>query len=276
MAPCRPLWRTFSPVAAWATVALTMLGACSASPAATREPATTVATPPPTELELTEEQRRVLSLVLEKNFEAGGAAISVVLPGGASEMTAEVDWTRHFGHAVAVNDGRTVEFYFGPDHVLDGTVPDLTEALAANGIDGVRFVERALDPAYSTIDLISVFVLGLASEQRENPVGLADQDISYGGRRETQGRSVDVYRFADNVTYLVAVDDGTLVGVDASFKAIGGVVELRVTSLGPREVPGPHPVEVIAGTEISGLYRKLVGKPLPSSATTPTPVSSAG
>lgn len=245
--------------------------ACSSTgggPAANPGSSTAPAAPPGSGVKLTEEQRVTLSRLLQRNYDAQGGELTVTLPGGTARMDAQVDWVRGIGHATVDNAGTTSEFTWTSDEVVDGTITGLADAMAAAGHPGVRFVARPLDPTYSVLDQIAAVVLSLASETRDNPVALADQDIGYLGRRTLDGREVDTYRFGQRTTYLVDPATGTLVGVDALLASVEGLVEVRVKSTGTQIVRGPRSVEVIAGAEVPDLYRQLTGKPLPQVTST--------
>ena len=218
------------------------------------------------ERKLTEEQRVTFSRVLQRNFEGKGATIDVRIPSSAVSMRVEMDWATTTGHGTIDNNGSPAEVYWTDLEVLDGTVDGLTEEMAKAGRPGVRFVSRQLDPTYSILDSVTSLLNALASETRENPVALQDQDLAYQGTRDLDGKAVDVYRFGRRVTYLVEPDTGLLAGVDATFATFNGVVEVRIRDRGDQAVRGPKTAEVVAGRDIPDLYKQLTGKALPGAA----------
>ena len=223
------------------------------------------------ERKLTEEQRVTFSRLLQRNFEGKGAQLDVRLPTSSVSMRVEMDWTTTTGHGVIDNNGSPSEVYWTDAELLDGTVEGLTDEMKKLGRPDVRFVSRPLDPTYAIIDGVTSLLNALASEQRENPVALQDQDIAYQGTRTVDGKTLDVYRFGRRVTYLVEPDTGLLAGVDATFASFNGVVEVRIRERGDQVVRGPKTAEVVLGTEIADVYKRLTGKALPGVPGTTTP-----
>jgi len=235
------------------------------APGATEPPATTIAERP-----LTEEQRIVVSRLLQRNYEALGTTFTVRLPDGSATMRAEVEWAKGRGHATVVNDGVTSELFWTGTEMLDGTIPGLAEALAASGHPSGRFVSRQVEPTYSLLDIVVSILSGLGSETRDNPVALQDQDLAYQGQRNLDGRLVDVFRFGKRTYYLVDAATGEMVGLDATLASVDGIVEVRIVANAAVTVKGPKRDEVVAGVDVADLYRNLTGKDLPG-VTTPQP-----
>ena len=213
-------------------VSVLMVGACGngddpgARPnAGTTEPATS---------KLTQEQAAELSQVLFKNFDAGGATVTVVVPYNDTAtftIKAEVDFKESKGRG-------TLDTTFG-----DGRPPEhqqiaWTDKQAAITDSEGQWQQRILDPKQYPVDQVLALVNGMASQTRDNPT-LLRQGPSQFLRAETVGTTpVDVYKYGERTTWFVD-PSGRLVRMQAEIPSFGGTVSIDLLNPGTRSIELP-------------------------------------
>ncbi len=187
-------------------LAAAALAGCTAD-AAVREPGASV----------TPAEAEVLSRLLQRNHQRGGADFVVTAPYGDDvvlTLSGEVDFRRGTGRGELVTsygdtrpDGTATVFFTG-EELWIGDAPGLAEALSEAGADGAAYVRRPLAAA-GTADLVDVLVrvvLNLARARSDDPAGFTDGDWTWQGQRSIDSR----------LSMLYAEDGGPTVAVDAA------------------------------------------------------------
>lgn len=242
-------------------------------------PATTI---DPRGAPLTSEQADVLAQLFHENHTDGGAAFTVDMPlaGGApgATLSGEVDWVGHVASGTYTAEaGATplggVDYVWSPTIVLDGSVPGLEQAMAAEGREGVTWVSRPLDPTEVPLDGVLALLHTISSDRPGNPQVIAGEDAGYLGGSVEDGEPVDRYRFGDNTVYVVGADDGKLRRVEARFRSFPEPVVLTITDRGERRVASPQRDTVVDASTIPEIYARLTGRDAP---TDPTPPPATG
>jgi hypothetical protein len=232
---------------------------------------------------LTLAQAEVLSSVLTKNFDEGGAIFAVTVPYSAQttySMNGSIDYTKGVAQATLhiASDGKEPadsELLWTKQEVLE-QIPGLTEAMAAKGQSGVKFVSRPLTTS-SPQDVVLNLLLGTASQQRENPA-LIQQGTTQGEtaflRTDTlRNTPVDVYRFGKKTTYWVGHDDGVLMRFEATLAIAPGVTVIDFLEHKPVSIPGPTVSEVVLASEIPDIMKTLTGNTIPPAGKPPVVVT---
>lgn len=209
--------------------------------------------PPGDEITVTEAQ--VLSEVLHRNVQKGGADVKVTAQYAEEAlltMTGSVDFTTRTGTLDTVTtytNGQPEEvrtLYFTADRVLVGNLPGLTEAMAAGGREGVQYLRSDLDQAGRLVDNIIGMLTRLAADQPDDP----DNLIAAGYRWQGAGRidSVLTNTFSSGTaTISIGVEDRLLHQFAAPPLNSTFPVRITLTNHGEREIDFP-PEDQIADT----------------------------
>ena len=211
---------------------------------------------------LTTAQALVLSRMLLKDYEAGGADVSVVAPAGtmqAFELRGQVSWADHQGsvvlHAPGTGAVQADEALVWSHGQLLLRVPGLDQAMAAKGRPGIAFTSRPLQAGMSTVDQVIVLVASLGNDRAENPILLRQADTGYLGRAEINGVSHDRFRYGSTVYWVDS--NGWIARVEAKFASTTGTVVVDLRSHGSRRVDVPAPSAVVPASEISDVLAAL-------------------
>jgi hypothetical protein len=208
---------------------------------------------------LTDAQAAVLSQVLYKNLQAGGADLTVNVAYGAAAslvLTGAVDWNDHIGQGrleTRFTDGRPSTFtdlLWTSDAVIIADPPGMEEAAARVGRDGIHFVARPPSPDRIPLDRVIAISVSLAATQRDNPLLVQQSDARFLGRDAIDGHAMERYRYKDRAIYWVGVDDGLLHRLEATINGFAGVTTFDLTGHGPRHVTLPSHDEVIDTTSL--------------------------
>jgi hypothetical protein len=235
---------------------------------------------------LTLAQAEVLSGVLTTNYEAGGAVFSVTVPYSPQTtyvMNGSIDYTKGVAQStlrITSNGGKDTadsELLWTKQEVLE-QLPGLTEAVAAKGRPGVKYVSRPLTTS-SPQDVVLNLLLGTASQQRENPAliqqGTEQGDSAFLRTDTLRNTPVDVYRFGKKTTYWVGRDDGVLMRFEATLAIAPGVTVIDFLEHKPVSIPGPATSEVILATDIPDIMKALTGNTIAPAAPPPVVVTTA-
>ena len=211
---------------------------------------------------LTTAQALVLSRMLLKDQEAGGADLSVIAAAGtmqAFELRGQVNWADHQGsvmlHAPGTGAVQADEALVWSQGQLLLRVPGLDGAMAAKGRPGIAFASRPLQAGSSTVDQVIVLVASLGNDRAENPILLRQADTGYLGRAEINGVSHDRFRYGSTVYWVDS--SGRIARVEAKFASTKGTVVVDLRSHGPRHVDVPAPSAVVPASEISDVLAAL-------------------
>jgi hypothetical protein len=208
---------------------------------------------------LTEGQAAVLSQVLYKNLQAGGADLAVNVAYGAAAslvLTGVVDWTDHVGRGrleTRFTDGRPSTFtdlVWTSDAVIIADPPGMAVAAAMVGRDGVHYVARPPSPDRIPLDRVIAISVSLAATQRDNPLLVQQSDARFLGRDAINGQAMDRYRYQDRAIYWVGVADGLLHRLEATINGFAGTTTFDLTAHGPRPVTLPSHDEVLDTTSL--------------------------
>jgi hypothetical protein len=235
---------------------------------------------------LTLAQAETLAGVLTKNYDAGGAVFSVTVPYSPQTtytLNGTIDYTKGVAQStlsIVSNGGKDKadsELLWTKQEVLE-QLPGLTEAVAANGRAGVKFVSRPLTTS-SPQDVVLNLLLGTASQQRENPAliqqGTEQGDSAFLRTDTLRNTPVDVYRFGKKTTYWVGRDDGVLMRFEATLAIAPGVTVIDFLEHKAVSIPGPTTSEVILATDIPDIMKTLTGNTVAPSAPPPVVVTTA-
>jgi hypothetical protein len=225
------------------------LAACSSSDSAA-----------PTTSALTAEQANRLANVLFDNYDGGGATFQVATAsadGGTVNMTGEVDWQGHFGHATVSAKGTeagVTEVYWSEETVLEQR-PELNRVLVAAGRAPTTFVARTPDPANRDLDRAIAIVAGLASEQRDNPLLIQQETGSSFVRNDTlRGVEVEVLRYGTRNLYWIDAATGLLLRFEGNSAAGGQPVVVDILQRGPQTITGPIATDVVGIDLVRDFY----------------------
>lgn len=216
-----------------------------------------VSTPRP----LDSENASILAEVLFKNYEVGGARFEVsssyVATNETLQLSGEVDWKNHRGHAVVHATGgesSISEIYWGDGGILE-RIPNLNQLLLQAGHRNMNFVVREPNFEQRQIDQAIQVVAQLAMEQRENPLLMQQKTGSAFLRTDVlRGRKVDVMRYGTRNIYWIDHGTGQLLRFEGNSESgtaprIVDIVELRRV-----DIPGPMTSEVIDLKKVQTLY----------------------
>jgi hypothetical protein len=239
---------------------------------------------------LTLAQAEVLAGVLTKNYDASGAVFSVTVPASPQttySLNGSIDYTTGSkspkGVAQATlritsnggKDSADSGLLWTKDEVIE-ELAGLTEAVAAKGRPGVKFVSRPLTTS-SPQDVVLNLLLGTASEQRENPAliqqGTAQGDAAFLRTDTLRNTSVDVYRFGKKTIYWVGHEDGVLMRFEANLAIACGATVIDFLEHKPISIPGPKVSEVVLASEIPDVMKSLTGNTIPPAAQPPVVVT---
>lgn len=252
-------------VALLATVLLGVVGSCSAgdeaAPAAAT--ATTVAS-----AGLTAAQANQLAGVLYQNHQAGGAAFRATIPFGAAAtfvLDGTIDWTNHVGAGTLTTrfangtPDQSTALVFTRSAVLDGSIRQYDAQLQAIGLGGVRWVARPPDPRSVPLDVVLALVMGMASEQRENPLLLRQSGASLLRSDNLDGAPMSVFRYGERTRYWIG-EDGRMRRVEAELAVAEGTTVIDLT-LGPQQISLPADSEVTTLDRLPPEIQQFFQKP---------------
>ncbi|GAB3352963.1 hypothetical protein [Modestobacter lapidis] len=211
---------------------------------------------------VSEAEAEVLSEVLHRNFEVGGADFVVTAPyaeGAVLTLTGEVDFRRGTGRAQAVTeyaDGRPAEtrtlFFTGSD-IWFGDVPGLAEELAAAGLPEAAYVRRPIaatgaSGTASLIDVLVQMVPRLSARSADDPRSFPANGYTWQGTRSVNGELGSVFRSGDGATITVGAEDRLLLQYVTRLADQEFDVTITLTDHGEREIGPPADEETLDAT----------------------------
>lgn len=215
-----------------------------------------------TERPLTTREASMLSEVLVKNLESGGAVFSVATldrPGGSTvRLEGRLDWVNHLGEASVVVEHGNAPGVIGwrRDAVLERW-PDADEVLRAMGTPPAPVIVRQPDIARRLDQIIAVLV-GLAGQRPDNAqLVLQTEGSAFLRKDELRGIPVVVMRFGTRNVYWLAVETGEMMRFEAR-SAEGDVpIVFDVLERGVQKIDLPEQGLWVSVDTIVELYRSL-------------------
>lgn len=226
---------------------------------------------------LTDEHAAAMANVLFDNYDDKGATFAAVAASTVTseriDMGGEIDWVNHRGHAVVQATGTeagVTEVYWHDTAVLERR-PQLAELLTSLGRPVTNFVAREPDPAGRDIDRILALVTGLASQQRDNPLLIAQTPGSKFVRTDTlRETSVQVLRFGERNLYWLAIDDGRLLRFEGNNETGNRPVVIDIIDRAVQEIAGPMASDVATIEQLGDIYEAAIAmQPQPTATSAP-------
>lgn len=241
-------------------------GGCSGTDAATPEQEPTSTSQVSGVLSAAQANR--LAGVLYENHQAGGAKFTAKIPFGAAaefQLDGAIDWTEHVGQATLTTrfangqpDEKT-DLMFTQRAVLDGSIRSYDAELQALGFTGLRWTVRAPAPQSIPLDVVLALIMGMASEQRENPLLVRQSGATLVRSDELAGEPVDVFRYGDRTQYWIG-NDGRLRRIEAELAVAEGTTVIDL-DLGAQQIALPTDREVIKMDQLPPEIQALLSRP---------------
>ncbi len=206
---------------------------------------------------LTPDEVNRLAITRFRNYQAGGRAVRITVPGtaGGLVLTGSVDYRARLGYGVVHGTGRDTS----SDGLIEWTattvlVDPMANAPAAAPATppGSGWVGRPLNTAGSALDSSLAIALGLGSDRPDNAELLPQNGAAWLGTDQVRGRRVDIMSgphdragaaASGTVRYWIA-SDGTMERVEATVASEPQpvVVDFDTQAYVPvRPVPGTTP-----------------------------------
>lgn len=198
----------------------------------------------------------MLSSVLVKNFEVGGAEFKVTVPFGSAatfHLDGTVDYKRHFAGATLRVEGSQpapppAEVFWNLTDVVEG-IDGLSAELAALGRPPAKYLARPLTKT-STQDVVLNLVLATSAEQRDNPQLVQQGTARFLRTDAIGGAPVDVYRYGARTTYWVRKSDSLLMRVEADLAVATGTTVIDLVDHRAIEMTGPRRDDVVSAKDL--------------------------
>jgi hypothetical protein len=211
---------------------------------------------------ITAAEADVLSGLLYRNFQAGGADFVVTAPfaeGAELTLTGQIDFVRSIGRAEGVtrySDGRpedTRTLVFTGDSLWFGDVPGLSEALAAAGLPDASYIRRPIATTTaagtgSLIDVLVQLVPRLSARAPDDPRSFLERNYTWQGTRSVNGNLAACFRSGTGTTIAVAADSKLLVQYVTRLPDQSFDVTITLTDHGKREIDLPADAQTVDAT----------------------------
>ncbi len=225
-----------------------LLGSCSNDPK------------PASAQPLTDEQASKLANVLFDNLDSKGATFQLASrfsDGSTINLSGEVDWAGHFGHAAVTASGAEAdlaEVYWSANEVLERR-PGLNLQLQPENVQAAGFLVRAPQPAGRDLDRLLGIITALAGPQRDNPLLIKQKAGSAFLRTDVlRGVKVDVLRFGDHNVYSLDQQTGLLLRFEDTGGPGGQPIVVDILTRGPQKIDGPPATLVVQASTIGSKY----------------------
>lgn len=219
----------------------------------------------PTTAPLTLDQANAIATALSDNLAGGGATFQMSTPsdlpgGGTIQLSGEVDWEHHMGHAVVTGAGseaNVLELYWNEQALLERR-SDMQVLVAVTG-PGVEWVLRPPDLTRRLDQLVGI-IAGLAGTQPDNPL-LVQQEAGSAYLRddELRGTKVQVLRYGERSVFWVDAE-GTMLRFEGVNEAGNAPVIFDVLSRGPQTITAPPQQQVVDVSQVAELWAAIVGE----------------
>ncbi|WP_092198724.1 hypothetical protein [Blastococcus tunisiensis] len=212
---------------------------------------------------VTEEEAQVLSALLQRNQQRGGADFVVTAPYGDGELltlTGAVDFRNEVGRAQVVtsfDDGRDDDvrtLFFTDEEVWVGDVPGLTDALAAGGVPAVTYLRRPVtlgseDGAPLLLDVLTEVLLNLSARRADDPRAFLDGDYTWQGQRSIDSRLTTLFGVPGDRTVAVDAAEDVLTQFVTPLADGGFDVTVTLSGHGMRPIDLPAAEETAAAAD---------------------------
>ena len=212
---------------------------------------------------VSETEAEVLSGVLYRDFQAGGADVVVTAPyaeGAVLTLTGEVDFARGAGGLEGVTeyaDGRpddTRTLFFTGEDLWLGDVPGLAEQLTAAGLPESAYVRRPLSTtdgagSASLLDVLVQMVLRLSARAEDDPRSFTENGYTWQGSRSVNGELASLFRTGTGATIAVGADSRLLLQYVTRLPGQDFDVTITLSDHGEREIELPAAEETLDATE---------------------------
>ena len=240
-----------------ATAVVLLLGGCTSGDGADRAAGARV----------TAEEAQVLSRLLQRNHQRGGADFVATAPFGGDAVltvTGEVDFRRSVGRAevtTSPGDGRpdrTAEVVFTGDEVWLAT-PAVADGLAAAGLPDARWLRRPLGPDGTAplLDVVLRVVLNLGRAPADDPRSFLERDWTWQGRRSIDSRLSSLYTDPAGRTVAVDAADDLLLQFEAPLPGESFDVTVTLAGHGRRSPALPDEATGAAASDHPELAGRL-------------------
>lgn len=213
---------------------------------------------------LTIEQATRMADVQFDNYDIGGARFEVATTFTASDdtlyLSGAVDWKNHEGRAEVRATGAEsgVTEVWWNETVIFERRPSLDAVLAGLGYGSVRYLARPPEPSTRQIDRAIAIVMALASEERQNPVLIQQQEGSAHLRNDIlRDASVEVLRYGQRNQYWLNLADATLMRFDGNSANGSAPIVVDLLDRGEQTVPRPDEIEVLPVDAVPELYESI-------------------
>lgn len=208
-------------------------------------------------------EAEVLSGVLYRDFQAGGADVVVTAPyaeGALLTLTGEVDFARGTGRLEGVTeyaDGRpedTRTLFFTAEDLWLGDVPGLAEELSAAGLPEAAYVRRPLSTtdgagSASLLDVLVQMVLRLSARAEDDPRSFTGNGYTWQGSRSVDGELASLFRTGTGATIAVGADSRLLLQYATRLPGQDFDVTITLADHGEREIELPTAEETLDAAE---------------------------
>jgi len=215
---------------------------------------------------LTLAEADLLAACLFKNYDVGGATFELsatfTISGDTLALAGSIDWKQHIGSATVTATGAeagVTGVFWAEQEVLESRV-GLDRVLSDAGFPAGQWVSRRPDPTGRQIDGLLGLVLGLASEQRDNPQLVQQTETALFVRTDTvRDQPVSVMRYDGSEFWLDAT--GTILRYNATTSDGNRPVTIDFLTLAVQEVSPPQANTVIPYENVSVAYDALMLAP---------------
>jgi hypothetical protein len=211
---------------------------------------------------VSEEEAEVLSGLLYRDFQAGGADFVVTAPyaeGAVLTLTGEIDFPRGTGRAQGVteyDDGRPADtrtLFFTDSDIWFGDVPGLAQELTAAGLPDAGYVRRPIAATDATgtaslIDVLVQMVPRLSARAEDDPRSFTENGYTWQGTRSVNGKLASVFRTGGGATITVGAEDHLLLQYVTRLPDQEFDVTITLTDHGKREIGLPADAETLDAT----------------------------
>jgi hypothetical protein len=227
--------------------------------------------------QLTVNDATVLSRLLFLNGDLGGSTFRIDVPYGLTSsivIEGEHDWKTHVGKGTAIvvgNDGVEVNrqelFWVNMYDPTKGyvltTLAGLTEGMAAQGREGVKYVARPFSEQ-SPFDRLIRYVDGLSATQAENPLLLRQNAKTRSMGLETievGAQKIEATKMGfGQQTFWANPKNGRMLRAQAPLAGLERETIITLLDHGYKVIELPVGPDVVEASEIADLYRELTTK----------------
>jgi hypothetical protein len=212
---------------------------------------------------ITPAEAEVLSGLLYRNYQAGGANFVVSAPyaeGTVLTLTGEVDFARGIGRAQGVttySNGQPQEtrtLFFTTTDVWFGDVPGLSQALAGVGLPAASYVRRPIATTGATgtaslIDVLVQLVPRLSARAADDPRSFLERNYTWQGTTSVNGALASLFHSGTGTTIAVAADSASLLQYVTRLPDQNFDVTITLSDHGAREIELPSDAETVKAAD---------------------------